>query len=230
MAKPKQSKKLASRAIKPSKSKPSKVAPSALANTKESILQAATVLFAEKDYEGVSVREIAEKAKVNIALISYHFKNKDGLYTECLQNFGLSRSKQAKEILTPPQTKEEFKIRLEIFCKGMLASYSNDVHAVKILIREMDMDREKFRPVIKEYIEPIFYVCVDFFNEAIKKKIVNKKFEPLFLSYIVFSCLCHAANSEKPMKRNLGVSVKDAVVQDAIVNHIVHIMTEGVYS
>lgn len=199
-------------------------------STKDCLLSAAKQLFAEKGFEGVSVREIAEKAKANIALISYHFKNKDGLYKECLKEFGLSRLKTVREILTPPQTKEELKIRLEIFMRNMLSSFTTDMHSAKILMREMDMDRPEFRPVIREYIEPIFYTCVHFFEAAIKNKIVSKKLDPMFISYTIFSTICHAANSEKPMKRNLGHNVQDHKIQETIVQHVVHIVTEGVYS
>ena len=199
-------------------------------STKESLLLSAKILFAEKGFEGVSVREIAEKAGANIALVSYHFKNKDGLYKECLKEFGLSRLKASKEILTPPQTKEELKIRLEIFMRNMLSTFTTDMHSAKILVREMDMDRVAFRPVIREYIEPIFYVCVNFFEAGIKNKVINKKLDPMFITYVIFSTLCHAANSEKPMKRNIGANVQDPKIQETIVQHVVHIVTEGVYS
>lgn len=199
-------------------------------STKQNILKAAQQLFAEKTYESASVREIAEKAGANIALISYHFKNKDGLYTECLKEFGLSKLKTAREILTAPQTKEELKIRLEIFMRNMLSTFTTDMAAAKILVREMDADRPAFRPVIKEYIEPIFYTCVNFFEAAAKNKLINKKLDPMFISYTIFSTLCHAANSEKPMKRNLGHNVQDPKIQETIVQHVVHIVTEGVYS
>lgn len=43
------------------------------------ILLAAEVLFASKGYEGTSVRDIAHKADVNVAMISYYFGSKDKL-------------------------------------------------------------------------------------------------------------------------------------------------------
>lgn len=36
--------------------------------------------FAEKGYEGTSIREIADKADINISIIYYHFKSKELLY------------------------------------------------------------------------------------------------------------------------------------------------------
>ena len=53
--------------------------------TRSSIIKAAAHLFAEKGFEGASVRDIVAKARVNQAAIHYHFKGKDGLYLEVLK-------------------------------------------------------------------------------------------------------------------------------------------------
>lgn len=44
------------------------------------IMEAAEMLFAEKGFNGTSVRDIAEKAGVNLAMISYYFGSKDKLF------------------------------------------------------------------------------------------------------------------------------------------------------
>ncbi len=54
-------------------------------NTRDAIVKTAVRLFAEKGFEGTSVREIVAKARVNQAAINYHFKGKDGLYLEVLK-------------------------------------------------------------------------------------------------------------------------------------------------
>ena len=53
--------------------------------TRNSILKAAVALFAERGYDGTSVRAIVSKARVNQAAINYHFKGKEGLYLEVLK-------------------------------------------------------------------------------------------------------------------------------------------------
>jgi len=52
--------------------------------TRERILKAAERLFAERGYDGTSIRAIVGKARVNQAAINYHFEGKDGLYREVL--------------------------------------------------------------------------------------------------------------------------------------------------
>jgi len=53
-------------------------------DTRVDILSAARRIFARKGMEGASVREVAATAKVNTAMIYYHFKDKEGLYQAVL--------------------------------------------------------------------------------------------------------------------------------------------------
>ena len=48
-------------------------------NSRMALIIAAGELFAENGVSGTNVRSIAAKAGVNVALINYHFGNKDGL-------------------------------------------------------------------------------------------------------------------------------------------------------
>nr|WP_320132088.1 TetR family transcriptional regulator [uncultured Holophaga sp.] len=49
------------------------------------LIHAAVRVFAIKNFEGATTREIAKLAEANIALIQYHFKGKEGLYLEALR-------------------------------------------------------------------------------------------------------------------------------------------------
>ena len=70
--------------------------------TRQNIMKAAIALFAERGYDGTSIRAIVSKARYSAA-INYHFKGKEGLYFEVLKvafegylrldNFDLKRLK-----------------------------------------------------------------------------------------------------------------------------------------
>lgn len=53
--------------------------------TKENLMDVAMQLFAEKGLMQVTVREICKAAHVNVALVSYYFRCKAGLYQECVE-------------------------------------------------------------------------------------------------------------------------------------------------
>lgn len=50
--------------------------------TRSRVLASAAALYAEKGIDGVTTREIAERAKANIAAVGYHFGGKDKLSVE----------------------------------------------------------------------------------------------------------------------------------------------------
>ena len=54
------------------------------AATRQALVDAATVLFAERGFDGVGIDELATRAGVNKALVSYHFGGKRGLYVAAL--------------------------------------------------------------------------------------------------------------------------------------------------
>jgi AcrR family transcriptional regulator len=49
-------------------------------DTRTRLLRTSLAIFAHRDFEAVSIREIVEQAGANIAAISYHFGGKQGLY------------------------------------------------------------------------------------------------------------------------------------------------------
>lgn len=55
-------------------------------STKEKILEAAHYLFLQKGIESVSVRDIALKAGINVALLNYHFQSKSNLFDTIFEN------------------------------------------------------------------------------------------------------------------------------------------------
>ena len=51
-------------------------------STKERILGAAEVLFAQRGFDGASLRQLTAAAGVNLAAVNYHFGSKDRLVEE----------------------------------------------------------------------------------------------------------------------------------------------------
>jgi AcrR family transcriptional regulator len=69
-------------AVKPATASEKVVAQDDAEGTRDRILRTAERLFAERGFNGVSVRELAAAAQVNIASIGYHFDSKEGLLSE----------------------------------------------------------------------------------------------------------------------------------------------------
>jgi AcrR family transcriptional regulator len=55
--------------------------------TRERILTVARSLFAQKGFEGTSIREVTGEAGVNLGAVTYHFGSKQALYEACIRSF-----------------------------------------------------------------------------------------------------------------------------------------------
>jgi AcrR family transcriptional regulator len=52
---------------------------------REQIIETALELFAQKGFEGTSIRDIAEKATVNVAMVNYYFGTKEKLFEKIVE-------------------------------------------------------------------------------------------------------------------------------------------------
>jgi AcrR family transcriptional regulator len=62
-------------------------------SSKEKILRAAIVLFAQKGYSGLSMRHLAQAVELSVAAIYHHFPDKNALYLEAVR-FAFSDKEQ----------------------------------------------------------------------------------------------------------------------------------------
>lgn len=88
-------------------------------STKATIFKAAAKLFAEKGFNGVSMREISELSNVTKPTIYYYFGNKEGIYKALIQealNYHLEDLKQIAALKIPMKQKliELLKRRFQI--------------------------------------------------------------------------------------------------------------------
>lgn len=67
--------------------------------TKQRILETAEVLFAANGYAGTSLRDITQKAGVNVAAVNYHFGSKESLLAALLDRVIFPINKERIELL-----------------------------------------------------------------------------------------------------------------------------------
>ena len=140
---------------------------------KKHILEKAEELFAQKGFEAATVRDIAEAANVNLAMISYYFGSKEklmeDLFHQRMDSMKLKMELLLKnEMLTPFQKVENL---IEEYIKKVI----NRQSFYKILLCEQVM---KKNPVIVKLVRELKMNYAALFSELIKegqKKKVFKK-------------------------------------------------------
>jgi len=133
--------------------------------TEKKILLAATKLFSESGYSGVSTRKIAEQAGVNEITIFRYFKSKSNLLQAVITHFAFEGNiihKISKEITG------NIKDDIFIFANVYYMFLENNIKMYKIQIREIDEKGKKFTNSI-EYTE--------FMKKYFKHKVEEGKFK-----------------------------------------------------
>jgi AcrR family transcriptional regulator len=75
--------------------------PDSAQDTRHRLLEAAILVFAHRGFDGAGIREIAQKAQANSALVQYYFGGKEGLYQAALE-FLFDQGPDAVGSLPPP--------------------------------------------------------------------------------------------------------------------------------
>ena len=123
--------------------------------TREKIMRAATPLFAERGLEGVTIREICRAASVNGALVNYHFRNKEGLYRECVERvynatYGERMASVVAAVRDAASWRKAVKAWIETFCAMMMANTGMNALAAGIFRGESTRP-SRMQPYLDEH-------------------------------------------------------------------------------
>jgi AcrR family transcriptional regulator len=157
--------------------------------TKEKIISAARSLFANKGFEGTSIRDIAGEAEVNIAAVNYHFVSKEKLYIQVIEMVFNEASNNIREHrLKKPQEKVE---DFAVWIFGYFLDRSDVLRSVfKMMLsekgwgpeQECGNDEEKFGP-------PGGLALADAIVNELKHDVPEK--DMFWAVKMIFSCVVH---------------------------------------
>ena len=133
---------------------------------KESILQAATLLFSQKGYKAAHVSEISKMTGVAEGTVFYHFKNKEELFLFILKRFKEDLIKELERY----QLDNHFGTGLELL-DGSLSFYLSLAGTMEerflLLHRHDAYELAEVNSTCKKYLEDIYNCFVDIFENAI---------------------------------------------------------------
>ena len=201
-------------------------------DTKEHIMDVAMKLFAEKGFETTTVRDIASKGKVNLALINYHFISKEGLLKNIFQQRALNLQFHIWEIANNETFTEIEKIDkiIESYIEKIFANH--EFH--KVMLRELfSENREDLHADTIEIFLENTKIVISIIEKGIKKKIF-KKVDPELCFASIIGTIHHLMHS-KILRRNIfgGKDKKDPItlpsfkkrvtkhIQEMLSNHLI---------
>ncbi len=167
--------------------------------SKDRLLESGALLFAEKGYDGTSVREICKKAEVSMNMIHHFFKNKEGLLNVILEEFSSNVLQVPTRLISnEPTSKQDFQSKLELFCQETLEALIEYRIPIVIILRE-NIDMDAFADYQKQFIW--------FLKKAQSKKYVLKGVDPEMISGIVLDRFISQVLYAQKIKDTFGCDI-----------------------
>jgi TetR/AcrR family transcriptional regulator len=114
------------------------------------LLKAARELFAKRDFKATSVREIAAAARVNPAMIHYHFSDKDGLYRAMLQETFAPVLQKVQELMDRGGRESQTSIHDAL--EAVMTMLAHEPWVARLIVREVLAEEGPFRELfIREF-------------------------------------------------------------------------------
>ena len=155
------------------------------AATRVRILESAEAEFADHGFDGVSVRQIALRAEVPVALINYHYGSKEGLYRAIFEMRAPMIVDQRLAGLRLAEMEPDQERKVEMIVKAVLVpnlhmrSAEKNSSYARILAREVSDPKSHDRKVIQEFFDPIAYKV----TEALQKAMPDRTIEEIHWGY-----------------------------------------------
>jgi AcrR family transcriptional regulator len=137
--------------------------------TVNKIIEAAIPLFATKGVAAVSVKDVADAAGVNIALISYYFGGKDNLYAFVLEK-QLTVMSDAIDIIRQEELSPIMKIRR--FADMLVVTYKTNPYIDRLFFIELMNPTKCFDSII----ESAAFHLHRFLRDCISEAVINGEF------------------------------------------------------
>ena len=138
------------------------------------LIAAATPLFAAKGFNGVSVREVAKAAGVNVSMTSYYFGGKEGLYAAVLnEQFGtLKRVAELKSTKADPMKK------FELYVRATVARYRKNPYLLRFYTSELTNPTPCFETIVKPAITGVVEILLETFSEGVSHDRFRQGLDP----------------------------------------------------
>lgn len=123
-------------------------------DTKERLLEAACLMFAEKGFRDTTIQDICSAAGANVAAVNYHFGSKDNLYIEVWNSVS---SVMMKTYVEPLSKISDPEIRLRQIVRERISQTFDEGpsgHLRKLAFREMSSPSEQNEKIIMQILRP----------------------------------------------------------------------------
>lgn len=173
--------------------------PRGATDSRQAILSAAAAQFAAHGFAGAGVDRIAWHARVNKAMIYYHFRNKEHLYHEIVRDMFAAISARTGAVASSCLAPGE---KLDGFIEAIVAEARVRPHLPPMMMREVAEGGRHLNPDILRVILGVFANLRRILDEGARARIF-KRVDPVLMYFtLVGPIVMYLAGS--PVRRAIG--------------------------
>ena len=202
------------------------LAPDASASTAAVLLEAATQVFFELGFWRAGIREIASRAGVNVAAVSYHFGGKRELYLAVLAQ--LAAAGIQRYPLPTKRADQSPEERLEAAVRALLSRFMGSAPVAllpQFMVRELAEPSTALPDLIEHVLQPQLTQFESVVQEFIPADVAPEELRRCTLS-IVGQCLFYLF-ARPALTQLSAVSYEDDAAVNALARHIVRFSAAG---
>ncbi len=181
--------------------------------TKASFIAAATKLFAERGFYGVSIAAIADELGLTKQALLHHFGSKERIYRDVLESLGthLIEATDTDPSSSPAE-------RLEQVLLGLAGSSTFDVDAQRLVIRELLDNRARLPDADTWYLKPYLDRMIALYR-AIPGFETRSEMQALAAIYQIIGAVSYFEISQDTLQHMYGAAAETGLAtarQDAL--------------
>ena len=195
------------------------------------LLEAAAESFAEKGFDGTSIRDITAKANCNVAAVNYHFGGKENLYSEVFRRHMIAmrdtRITSIEKVMSQTDHEPTLEELLRAFATAFiepLIDQSSGRRFMKLMVREMSDPHLPRKMFIEELAGPTLSAL----GKGMARVCPGLEQEKILLSIIsIVGQLVHAIHLNEIVDRGDLVGAPTPSLVE-MVDHIVEFSAAGI--
>jgi TetR/AcrR family transcriptional regulator len=190
----------------------------ALPASRDRVFAAAAAEFAARGYAGANMDRIARAARLNKAMIYYHFENKAALYREILRDmFGAVRSAVAQVAAAPISPEDKIRQYVDAIARAAEAR----PHFPPIWLRELAEGGEHVDAATLEYVRDVLAVLGGIVADGRRRGVFHAVNPMLLQGAIIAPLMFFLASARLRQKiERTAPEARLTVSRDAMVAHI----------
>ncbi len=183
------------------------------------LLETAGEIFAEKGFHAATVREICQKAQVNIAAVSYYFRDKEHLYIETVKEAarGCEAGSPLPEWAPGTPAAEKLRDFVRMLLQRVVLDREPAWHG-QLIMREMVHPTQACAAFVEGFVRPTFAVLRGILRELLPADVPEERRRLIAFS-IAGQCL-HYRFARPVMRLLVGPAAFDAYTLDQLADHI----------